>query len=321
MEFSNKKEFIMSGITFISRDFGVNVSIVRLTTTDNTATATAANYITNQLANIAAANDAVGSSTPFSWFANDCILLSASDGLSFCSINSTFTTLSELPTLLAVQSGIVAHAGGGQTLATQLNAGINVIATAATTGDSVILPAQVQGQFVLVENGGASSVNVYPASGDTINGGSANAPVALAAGAFLVFYGDSLTNWLEASVSLPSNVVLTNAPNTFTGTGSIILPKVNGTEASNAVTASGVAGDITTSSLTTAGGSSYAITWTNTTITATSVVLLTLNGGTNTTENFTMKVVPGSGTATLTIYNNTAATALNGTLIIGYAVL
>jgi hypothetical protein len=118
-----------------------------------------------------------------------------------------------------------------------------------------------------------------------------------------------------------ANLVVKNAPNTFSGTGSIILPKVNGSESSNAVTASGVAGLITTSSLSTAGGASYAITWTNTLITTTSVVLLTLAGGTNTTNNITLKVIPGSGTATLTIYNNTAATALNGTILISYLVI
>ena len=118
-----------------------------------------------------------------------------------------------------------------------------------------------------------------------------------------------------------SNVVSKIAANTFTGVGSIILPKVNGTEASNAVTASGVAGVITTSALTTAGGASYAITWTNTVMTATSVVLLTSAGGTNTTENVTLKIAPGAGSGTLTIYNNTAATALNGTILISYLVI
>ena len=118
-----------------------------------------------------------------------------------------------------------------------------------------------------------------------------------------------------------SNVVSKIAANTFTGVGSIILPKVNGTEASNAVTASGVAGVITTSALTTAGGASYAITWTNTVMTATSVVLLTIAGGTNTTENVTLKIAPGAGSGTLTIYNNTAATALNGTILISYLVI
>ena len=112
-----------------------------------------------------------------------------------------------------------------------------------------------------------------------------------------------------------------NAVNTLTGSGQIILVKANASESGNAVTASGNAGVITTSSLTTAGGSSYAITWTNTKITSTSVILLTIMGGTNTVENITLKATAGSGTSTLTIYNNTAATPLNGTILIGYTVL
>jgi len=118
-----------------------------------------------------------------------------------------------------------------------------------------------------------------------------------------------------------SNVVLKNAANTFSGVGSIILPKVNGTEAANAVTASGVAGVITTSALTTAGAGTYVITWTNTVMTATSVVLLSWEGGTNTVANFSYSIVPGAGSGTLTIYNNTAATALNGTIKLGYCLV
>lgn len=118
-----------------------------------------------------------------------------------------------------------------------------------------------------------------------------------------------------------ANIMTKNAVNTMTGAGQIILAKANGTEAANAVTASGNAGVITTSSLTTAGGASYAITWTNTKITATSVISLCIQGGTNTTENITFSCVPGAGSATLTIYNNTASTALNGTIFIGYSVL
>ena len=120
---------------------------------------------------------------------------------------------------------------------------------------------------------------------------------------------------------LATNIVRKDAANVFTGSGQITLAKANGTEAANAVTASGNAGVITTSSLSTAGGASYAITWTNTLITSSSVVLLTLMGGTNTTNNITIKATAGSGTSTLTIYNNTAATALNGTILIGYSVL
>lgn len=118
-----------------------------------------------------------------------------------------------------------------------------------------------------------------------------------------------------------AQVMQLNAVNTMSGSGQIILVKANGTEAANAVTASGNAGVITTSSLTTVGGSSYAITWTNSKITSTSVIVLTLMGGTNTTKNITIQATAGSGTSTLTIYNNTAATSLNGTIFIGYAIL
>lgn len=118
-----------------------------------------------------------------------------------------------------------------------------------------------------------------------------------------------------------SGVVFVNGGLTMASGTQVILAKANGTEAANAVTASGNAGVITTSSLSTAGGSSYAITWTNTKISSSSVINLTIMGGTNTTENITLKATAGSGTSTLTIYNNTAATALNGTILIGYTVL
>ena len=106
------------------------------------------------------------------------------------------------------------------------------------------------------------------------------------------------------------------------GNGTVVIStKANGTESSNAVTASGTTGIITTSSLTTVGGSNYAITWTNTFISTSSIILLTIMGGTNTTENITLKATAGSGSSTLTIYNNTSATALNGTILIGYLVI
>jgi hypothetical protein len=106
----------------------------------------------------------------------------------------------------------------------------------------------------------------------------------------------------------------------FNGTV-VMTSKANGTEAANAVTASGTTGVITTSSLTTAGGANYAITWTNTFITTSSTVLLSIMGGTNTTNAVLLKATAGAGTSTLTIYNLTAATALNGTILIGYMVI
>lgn len=120
---------------------------------------------------------------------------------------------------------------------------------------------------------------------------------------------------------IATDVVQTNIANQMSAIGILSLFKANGTEAANAVTASGQAGIITTSALTTAGAASYSITWTNTFINTTSGVVLTVGGGTNTTENITLKVTPGNATATIIIYNNTAATALNGTILINYIVM
>ena len=118
-----------------------------------------------------------------------------------------------------------------------------------------------------------------------------------------------------------ANFIIDHGTQAMAAGSQLNLAKVSASEAANAVTASGNAGFITTSALTTAGGGTYAITWTNTHITATSVISLCIQGGSNNaTNNITFTCVPGSGTATLTIYNNTAATALNGTLIIGYVV-
>ncbi len=116
----------------------------------------------------------------------------------------------------------------------------------------------------------------------------------------------------------------TNASRTATfpdTDGNVYLyTKVNGTEAANAVTASGTAGVITTSALTTASGAAYSITWTNTIITTSSVILLSPMGGTNTKNSLELKATAGSGTSTITITNNNAA-SLDGTVIFGYLVI
>lgn len=79
----------MSGITYIKRINGSSNNLVYLETSDTTATATAAGYITAQTNNITSINEGV-----WSWNSNDCIMLSASDGISWCNINASFTTLS-----------------------------------------------------------------------------------------------------------------------------------------------------------------------------------------------------------------------------------
>ena len=128
-------------------------------------------------------------------------------------------------------------------------------------------------------------------------------------------------NYVHGVTSALQTQLDTKAPAaspTFTGTPTIA--KANGTEASNAVTASGAAGVITTSSLSAAAGTTYVITWTNTAILTTSIILLQHMGGTN-TKDVSFKVERGSGSATLTINNLDLLAALDGTVLIGYVVV
>jgi hypothetical protein len=186
---------------------------------------------------------------------------------------------------------VTAVANSGNTVTT-----ISNVAMGQASIISIPDPANAVGRFLI----GATATPLV----------SGNFPIASGTGGLMIDSG-----------AAPGSFANLTAANTFSGAGQIILAKANGTEAANAVTASGNAGVITTSSLNTAGGGSYAITWTNTLITTSSVVLMTLMGGTNTTKNITIQATAGSGTSTLTIFNNTAATALNGTILIGYTIL
>ena len=84
---------------------------------------------------------------------------------------------------------LVAHAGGGQALATPLTNWVSEVATVATAADSVVLPAAQEGALFWVINMGAASMNIFPAVGDQISILAAatvqaiNLPVALASGA------------------------------------------------------------------------------------------------------------------------------------------
>lgn len=88
-----------------------------------------------------------------------------------------------------VYDGLVAKAGGGQSGATPLNEGINRVATVATIADSVQLPpaGNVVGGDLVVINGAANSMNVFPATGETINALAANAAFAIAGGGRAIF--------------------------------------------------------------------------------------------------------------------------------------
>jgi hypothetical protein len=85
-------------------------------------------------------------------------------------------------------NAMTAFAGGGQASATMLATVLNRLTTVATINDSVRLPTAVAGMTVTVLNASPNSANVFPATGDAINAGAANAAFAVAGGKTATFF-------------------------------------------------------------------------------------------------------------------------------------
>jgi len=90
---------------------------------------------------------------------------------------------------------ITAFAGGGQASATQLAKQQNRVSVCATANDSVKLPAAVAGMQLYVQNSGAASCDVFPASGEAIDAGAADAAFALASGSKVFFFCMTSGTW------------------------------------------------------------------------------------------------------------------------------
>lgn len=101
-----------------------------------------------------------------------------------------------LPTdVLAIATTITAFAGGGQGSATLLTGDFNEVTVAATDGDSVKLEPATAGKTVTVKNDGANPIDVFPATGDTINDLAVNTAIRLIPGDTKVFTAINGTNW------------------------------------------------------------------------------------------------------------------------------
>lgn len=93
-------------------------------------------------------------------------------------------------------SAITAHAGGGQGSATALTKEYSTVSVVASAADSVKLPTAYAGAHMVIENTDSTdALAVFPITGGTIDGGSANASVSLPAGNVLELWGTSATNW------------------------------------------------------------------------------------------------------------------------------
>lgn len=88
-----------------------------------------------------------------------------------------------------------------------------------------------------------------------------------------------------------------------------------------AVTANHTAGTITTEALTTAAGADSSFTLTGNTIGVSSIVLLSIANGTNTTlYAVAHSIQPAAGSVVFKVRNAHASAALNGTLVISFIV-
>lgn len=98
----------------------------------------------------------------------------------------------------AIQGGVnltITAAGTTQGTAASLSTSNNFISTAAS-GSGVILPAAQQGDWIVLYNGGANAVIVYPNVGAKINSLTTNGGAALGTNTACIYFCFSATQWV-----------------------------------------------------------------------------------------------------------------------------
>lgn len=99
-----------------------------------------------------------------------------------------------LPTVSA-RDALTATPSGTQGTSLLLVSVINRVTTVATAADGVKLPASGAGLQVTVTNAGSNSMNVFPGTGDSINGLGANVAYALGVGKTATMTCAGVGNW------------------------------------------------------------------------------------------------------------------------------
>ncbi len=125
----------------------------------------------------------------------------------------------------SLATGLSAFAGGGQGSATALTKDYNIVATVATAADSVKLPTAVVGRVVTIKNTAANAMDVYPFSGDAINGGSANASISVPANVAKTFIADTTGNWETTTESVSVATLYADTITEKTSGAGIIMAK------------------------------------------------------------------------------------------------
>lgn len=226
---------------------------------------------------------------------------------------SAFVPTADL-TALGLKGLNYVNAGGSSTI-TITDA--NITASSVVTAD---FKSQANTAVVRKVTPSAGTLTILASAdpGASVVGYQATIPGA-SGGTFLTS-SNNLSDVANASASLANLGGLPLAGGQMTG--QLLFDRGTAVSTAGAATVNKQAGVITTEALTTAAASAYAFTLTNSRITTGSIVELQLMGGTNTTRGLELRAIPGSGSATISIFNNNvAASALNGTLIFGFVVI
>jgi hypothetical protein len=101
-----------------------------------------------------------------------------------------------------VATALAALGNSSQANGFKVTATVSNFATVTdSSADSAVLPsaATYRPAFVVIRNSGAGTLKVYPASGEKINGGSANAVQNLTTGVGRIYFKQGADNWITVS--------------------------------------------------------------------------------------------------------------------------
>lgn len=128
---------------------------------------------------------------------------------------------------------------------------------------------------------------------------------------------------VSPSISATGNDTNIDLQLTSKGTGIVNLgASATATATGGAATSNNQRVVVTSESLTTAAGSAYTLTLTNSKISASDIVMVSVANGTNTQGLLHVtRVTPGAGSVAIVINNIHASQALNGTIVISVVVL
>lgn len=189
-----------------------------------------------------------------------------------------------------------------------------------STGNIII----AAGQLTVGNTGGPFQIRLMPTSASSGylafqgNNNTGNTVTTIANDAM----GQACTISIPDPAATTADFLLDTGTGQMTSGSTLKMAKGTGTTVILSVTINEQCGVITTEALATAAQGSSTVLLNNNKIAANSVVMVSVMGGTNTNNNIAIRADAGIGASSIIISNTTVAAgaALNGTLILGFAI-